>query len=65
MENNIKKIICSAIKSKQLIQFNYEDSTRIVEPYCYGLTKEDNEVLRAYQVKGQSKSGNPSRMETF
>ncbi len=65
MEDNIKKIICSAIKSKQLIQFNYEDSTRIVEPYCYGLTKDDNEVLRAYQVKGQSKSGNTLGWKLF
>ena len=65
MKDNIKKIICSAIKSKQLIQFNYEDSTRIVEPYCYGLSKADNEVLRAYQVKGQSKSGNPIGWKLF
>lgn len=57
MENNIKKIICSAIRSKQMIQFNYEDSTRVAEPYCYGQSKVGNEVLRAFQVKGYSKSG--------
>jgi predicted DNA-binding transcriptional regulator YafY len=65
MQDNIKKIICSAIKSKQLIQFNYEDSTRIVEPYCYGVSGTGNEVLRAYQVKGQSKSGNPMGWKLF
>ncbi|MGZ7070023.1 MAG: hypothetical protein ACXVH2_01625 [Methanobacterium sp.] len=65
MINNIKKIICSAIKSRQLIQFNYEDSTRIVEPYCYGLSKNDNEVLRAYQIKGHSKSGHPVGWKLF
>jgi predicted DNA-binding transcriptional regulator YafY len=65
MQDNIKKIICSAIKSKQLIQFNYEDSTRIVEPYCYGVSGAGNEVLRAYQVKGQSKSGNPVGWKLF
>lgn len=65
MKNDIKKMICSAINSRQLIQFNYEDSTRIVEPYCYGLSKDDNEVLRAYQIKGHSKSGHPVGWKLF
>ncbi|WP_414468368.1 hypothetical protein [Methanobacterium sp. ACI-7] len=65
MKNNIKKIVCSAIKSNKLIQFNYEDSTRIVEPYCYGLSKNDKEVLRAYQIKGSSKSGHPVGWKLF
>lgn len=64
MKNN-NKIICSAIKSKNLIQFNYEDGTRLVEPYCYGLTSKDKEVLRAYQVKGHSRSGNPVGWKLF
>lgn len=61
----LKKIFCSAINSKQLIKFNYEDSTRIVESYCYGLSKADDEVLRAYQFKGQCKSGNPLGWKLF
>lgn len=65
MENNIKKTICYAIQSKKLIQFKYEDSTRIAEPYCYGLSKEESEVLRAYQIKGGSKSGHPTGWKLF
>ncbi len=65
MESNIKNVICSAIQSKQMIQFNYEDSTRIAEPYCYGESKTGNEVLRAFQVKGGSKSGIPSGWKLF
>lgn len=65
MKNDIKEMICSAINSRQLIQFNYEDSTRIVEPYCYGLSKNDSEVLRAYQVKGGSKSGHTTGWKLF
>lgn len=65
MEDNIKKVICSAIRSKQMLQFNYEDSTRVVEPYCYGQSKAGNEVLRAYQIKGHSKSGNPVGWKLF
>ncbi len=65
MENNMKKVICSAIRSKQMIQFNYEDSTRVAEPYCYGQSNEGNEFLRAFQVKGHSKSGNPVGWKLF
>ena len=65
MENNIKNVICSAIQSKKMIQFNYEDSNRVAEPYCYGKSKTGNEVLRAFQVKGESKSGNPVGWKLF
>ena len=65
MENNIKKVICSAIQSKQMIQFNYEDSTRVAEPYCYGQSKGGNEFLRAFQVKGHSKSGKSAGWKLF
>ena len=65
MEDDIKKVICSAIQSKKMIQFNYEDSTRVAEPYCYGESKAGNEVLRAFQIKGHSKSGNPVGWKLF
>ncbi len=65
MKDSINELICSSINSKQILLFNYEDSTRIVEPYCYGLTKDGKEVLRAYQIKGQSKSGNPVGWKLF
>jgi len=65
MEDNIKKVICSAIQSRQMIQFNYKDSTRVAEPYCYGQSKAGNEVLGAFQIKGQSKSGHPVGWKLF
>lgn len=65
MGNNIKDVICSAIQSKKMIQFNYEDSTRVAEPYCYGKSKTGKEVLRAFQVKGGGKSGIPIGWKLF
>lgn len=50
-------VICSAIKSKKLISFDYDNGVRIVEPYCYGISRTGKEVLRAYQVDGESTSG--------
>jgi hypothetical protein len=62
---NIKNVICSAIQSKKMIQFNYKDSTRVAEPYCYGESKTGDKVLRAFQVKGESESGNPVGWKLF
>lgn len=42
--------INNAIKNKTLIQFDYDNISRTVEPYCYGTTAAGNEALRGYQV---------------
>lgn len=55
----MNSLICEGINKKCKIQFYYEDGMRIVEPFCYGLNNKGNEVLRAYQTGGYSKSGNP------
>ncbi len=65
MEENIKNVICPAIQSRQMIQFNYEDNTRVAEPYCFGQNKEGNVFLRAFQVKGKSKSGKSTGWRLF
>ncbi|MEA9415424.1 hypothetical protein [Flavobacterium sp. PL02] len=49
--------IIEAIENKNLVEFNYDDELRIVEPHCYGLSTKNNEILRAYQVDGYSSSG--------
>jgi len=50
-------MICKAINSRKIISFMYEGGRRYVEPYCYGILKNRNEALRAYQIKGYSSSG--------
>ena len=42
-----------------VIRFYYEDGFRIVEPFCHGESTAGNDVLRAFQIGGYSKSGNP------
>lgn len=49
--------ICSAIRERRMIKFSYDGGTRFVEPYCYGISTAGNEVLRAFQIKGFSRSG--------
>lgn len=52
------EIICKSISSRKRIQFEYKHLKKVVEPYLIGNHKDnDNIVLRAYSVDGQSKSG--------
>lgn len=49
--------ICEAINNKRIIEFYYDGGTRVVEPYCYGVSTKGNKVLRGYQIDGYSSSG--------
>ena len=49
--------LCTAIRERRLLSFDYKGLHRIVAPYCYGITPRDAEVLRAIQVGGSSSSG--------
>jgi hypothetical protein len=51
-------IICEAINKKNLLQFSYDDLTRIVEPYLFGRKTSGNDVLSAYLVGGYTESDN-------
>ena len=58
-------LICEAIKERKLIEFFYENGVRIVEPFACGYGRRENLLLRAFQVEGYSKSGNPSGWKLF
>ena len=49
-------IIRQAIINKQIIQFNYNGLTRIVEPHVFGI-KNGKLGLLVFQIGGQSSSG--------
>lgn len=46
--------ICSAIQGRNLIEFYYKNLHRIVEPFTVGVNTRHNDVLSAYQVRGES-----------
>ena len=54
----MNEMICAAIRSKNEMEIFYNGGTRIIEPHCHGISKAGNEVIRAYQVSGYSKSRN-------
>lgn len=49
------EVICAAIRDRVLLEFDYDGLHRVVAPYCHGFTSK-GEVLRAIQVRGDSRS---------
>ncbi len=49
--------ICPAINNLQLISFSYHGYSRVVEPHTYGVNTKGHRALRAYQVRGESRTG--------
>ena len=50
-------VVCKAIASRRLLEFDYDGHHRVVEPHCHGRGAEGQDFLRAYQVAGTSASG--------
>lgn len=51
----MRDVICAAIRNCELLEFDYDGLRRVVAPYCHGFTSK-GEVLRAIQVRGESRS---------
>jgi hypothetical protein len=58
-------IICEAIEKKRLLQFSYDDLTRIVEPHLFGRKTSGNDVLSGYLVGGYTESDNEPYWRNF
>ncbi len=54
-------LLCEAVGTRKLLAFTYEGHARVVAPYCHGFTRLDDEVLRAVQLRGSSRSGHFGR----
>jgi len=62
----MQKIICDAISDRQMLRVNYDNKgEREIEPYCLGFSKTGKIVLRAYQIVGDSKSGESDGWKLF
>ena len=49
--------ICGAIKFKNHLVFNYDGLPRVIEPHAHGTSSRGKEVVRGFQIGGQSSSG--------
>jgi hypothetical protein len=57
--------ICRAIFERKLLTLTFKYGTGVVEPYCFGRTKDGTDLLRAYQVRGASDEGEPTGWKFF
>lgn len=51
----MKDVICTAIKNRQRIQFEYNNRRRVAEPQCCGQSHTGKDLLRAYLISGGSR----------
>ncbi len=51
-----RDLLCRAIADKLLVQFKYDGRSRIVEPFCCGMSTAENYVLRGFQIRGSDKT---------
>lgn len=58
-------LICRAIHERRVLRFYYDGGIRDVEPHCHGCSKDDNDLLRGYQIGGYSSSGEPVGWKMF
>ncbi len=57
--------ICIAINSYKLLEFYYNGYCRVVEPFTFGISTKGNDVLSAFQVRGESESDNRPMWRLF
>ena len=50
---------CQALRSGHILQLQYDGFTRDVEVHAVGFTKDDNAIMRVWQVGGGSVSDEP------
>ena len=61
----MNRSISAAINDRRRIKLDYEPGHRLIEPHAYGLSKDGNELLRAFQVEGASASGEHVNWKLF
>lgn len=55
----MNSVINNAIEERHKLKILYNGGYRLIEPFCYGLGRSHQELLRAFQTSGYSDSGEP------
>ena len=48
--------ICTAIRSRNYLEFNYDGLPREIEPHAHGTSSTGKEIVRGFQTGGKSSS---------
>lgn len=52
------QIACEALRCQRRLELRYDGFTRVVEVHAVGLSKDGNDIMRVWQVKGGSSGSN-------
>lgn len=52
-----KQVACDALAQGKCLQLTYDRFSRVVEVHCVGRSAEGHDLMRVWQVRGGSKSG--------
>lgn len=61
----MRDIICQAIQTRCLLQFNYEGATRVVEPHMLAYNSANHLALSAWWIRGYSESRASTRWREY
>jgi hypothetical protein len=53
----LSNIASQALREKKCLELRYDGFTRVVEVHAVGLTKDGNAIMRVWQLRGGSNSG--------
>ena len=53
------QVACEALRSGHVLELRYDGYARMVEVHAVGFTKEDNAIMRVWQISGGSASNEP------
>ena len=51
---------CEALRSGHVLELQYDSYSRLIEVHAVGFTKDDNAIIKAWQVGGGSVSNEPT-----
>lgn len=52
-----RPVACDALRSGRCLELRYDGYFRLVEVHAVGATKDGNDIMRVWQVRGGSNSG--------
>ena len=54
-----------AIEDRRVLRIYYDGGERVIEPHCLGRGRQGQQLLRAWQVSGYSRSRQPEAWKLF
>ena len=61
----MRELLIAAISGRKLVTLWYDPGARVIEPHAFGIGTDGQLLLRAFQIEGESKSGEHVHWKLF